>query len=48
MSQQLTITADGKPCYDILLRNDWAELAVAFVQGQIMDEKYKKNRINNR
>ena len=27
MSQQLTITADGKPCYDILLRNDWAELA---------------------
>ena len=30
------------------LKHDWAELAVAFVQGQTMDEKYKKNRINNR
>ncbi len=27
MAQQLTINANGKPCYDILLRQDWRELA---------------------
>ncbi|MEE3480647.1 MAG: 3-dehydroquinate synthase [Lachnospiraceae bacterium] len=29
MSQQLTITRDGNACYDILLRNDWVNLAEA-------------------
>lgn len=27
MAQQLTITSEQKPCYDILLRSDWADLA---------------------
>ncbi len=27
MSQQLTIIRDGRPCYDILLRQDWTDLA---------------------